>query len=475
MGFLSLVNIIMINLIKKYIKFREKLLYKLFTYYGLLLILFVTIAFNYSKFDAREFSPISIKEQMFFTNESLETEQTLNLDEIFDRNLSVETSNGFDVILEDKATGNLSGVNQSNIKALQIFIYQSQSTKEPLQRRFENSEIYGPFEVKSENNTYNQYFIKAVESQEEWLNTILDSSFIMGLIIILLSAPLLLWLSIKITKPVEELTISANAVANGDLNPNPNLEKSGIYEIKEVGKSFNHMVTNLKELSHQQQRMISDISHELKTPLARLHLATAILRRKMGEAAEINRIENEIQKLDKMIQDLLAISRQQLNYQTNRCIFPISEIWLDVIEDAKFEASQKNINLLIKENIKTPENYYINGCPDTLASALENLIRNAQKYAKKMMYVTISIENNMLILGVEDDGPGVPTLEYKNIFKPFYRIDEARTRETGGTGLGLSIVQNAITQHHGDINIMQSDMGGLKIELHIPLWTQKVT
>ncbi len=148
--------------LKKYLEFRKRLAYKLVTSYGLLLILFITIAFNLDKFDARKFSPLSAKDQIFFKNESFETGKSLNLDEVFDRNLSVETPNGFDVILEDKKTGNLSGVNQSNIKALQFFIYQSQQTEEPLQRRFENSEIYGPFVVKSENHTYNQYFIKAV-------------------------------------------------------------------------------------------------------------------------------------------------------------------------------------------------------------------------------------------------------------------------------------------------------------------------
>ncbi|WP_225981334.1 hypothetical protein [Mannheimia pernigra] len=110
----------------------------------------------------------------YFRNESVETEKNLNLDDVFERNLSVETANGYDVILEDNTTGNLSGVNQSNIKSLQFFIYQSQQAKMPYQRRFENIEIYGPFVVKSPIRTYNQYFIKAVDAQEEWFDTILD-------------------------------------------------------------------------------------------------------------------------------------------------------------------------------------------------------------------------------------------------------------------------------------------------------------
>ncbi|MEG9487504.1 envelope stress sensor histidine kinase CpxA [Mannheimia indoligenes] len=462
----------MLNLFKKYSNLRKRLAYKLVTYYGLLLSLFIVITFNIDKFDSRKFSPISQKDQFYFKNESFETEQNLNLDEVFERNLSVETANGYDVILEDKESGNLSGVNQSNIKSLQFFIYQSQQTQEPLQRRFENIEIYGPFIVKSPTHTYNQYFIKAVDAQKEWLNTILDSPFLITLILMFSGIPLLLWLSFKITKPVQNLTESANAIATGYLETNPKLENESIYEIREVGKSFNHMVTSLKDLTEQQQRMISDVSHELKTPLARLQLATAILRRKTGELPEINRIENEIGKLDQMIKDLLVISRQKLNYQIHKKIFKINEIWQDVIEDAKFETSQNNIVLIVKQNIENPALYSINGSQDSLASALENLVRNAQKYANQIIAISIDIQDKKLILVVEDDGKGVPEDEYENILKPFYRVDKARTRETGGTGLGLSIVHNAVQQHQGDIHLTKSDMGGLKVELVIPLWTQ---
>ncbi|QLB14697.1 two-component system sensor histidine kinase CpxA [Mannheimia granulomatis] len=461
------------SLLKKFLNFRKRLAYKLITYYGFLLITLVTIAFNFNKFDARNFSSLSVKDQTYFKNESIHTQESLNLDEIFENNLSVETANGFDVILQDKKTGTLSGVNQSNIKALQSFIYETSQMDEPQQRRFENSEIYGPFSVISETNTYNQYFIKAVDAQEEWINTILDTPILMVLILMFLGMPLLWWMSFKITQPVQNLTISANAVASGQLETNPKLETEGIYEIREVGKSFNHMVTSLKLLTQHQQRIISDISHELKTPLARLQLALAILRRKTGEVAEIQRIEAEIGKLDQMVKDLLVISRQQLNYQIQKTIFTIDEIWVNVLEDAKFETSQNNIVLIIKQNIKYPAQYSINGAVNSLTSALENLIRNGQKYAKQLLSVSMDIQDENLVLVVEDDGNGVPEHEYENIFKPFYRVDEARARETGGTGLGLAIVQNAVQQHQGHIQVSKSEMGGLKVKLQIPLWTHK--
>ncbi|WP_225981333.1 ATP-binding protein [Mannheimia pernigra] len=230
------------------------------------------------------------------------------------------------------------------------------------------------------------------------------------------------------------------------------------------------MVKSLKDLTEQQRRMISDISHELKTPLARLQLATAISRRKMGESAEIHRIETEIRKLDQMVKGLLVISQQKLNYQIHKKIFKISEIWHDVIEDAQFETAQNNIILIIKQNISNPELYSINGSVSTLTSALENLIRNAQKYSNKIISISMEIKEEKLILVVEDNGEGIPENEYENILKPFYRIDEARTRETGDSGLGLSIVHNAAQQHQGNIHLTKSDLGGLRAELEIPLW-----
>lgn len=462
----------MLTHLKKLLELRKRLAYKLIVSYGLLLISFIVIAFNVDKVDARKYSTLSPKEHNFFTNESLQAQKALNLDEVFEQNLSVETANGFDVILEETNTGTLSGVNQSNIKVLQSFIYQAQQSNKPLQRRFENTEIYGPFLIFTKNNTYNQYFIKAVDAQDEWLNLIFDSPFIMATLLMFVGAPLLLWMSFRITLPVKNLTISANAVATGNLEVNPKLETEGIYEIREVGKSFNHMVKSLKTLTMHQQRMISDISHELKTPLARLQLATAILRRKVDDLPEITRIENEIGKLDKMVKDLLDISRQQLNYQTNKHIFAIDEIWNNIIEDMRFETSQSSIAFIIRQNIASPQHYFINGAVESLSSALENLLRNGKKYAKSTLQIEMDIQGEHLRLTIEDDGDGVPESEYENIFKPFYRIDEARARETGGTGLGLAIVQNTVQQHHGEIVVSKSQLGGLKMTLYIPLWTQ---
>lgn len=251
---------------------------------------------------------------------------------------------------------------------------------------------------------------------------------------------------------------------------NPQLENDGINELREVGKSFNQMITSLEKLSSYQQRLLSDISHELKTPLTRMQLAVSLIRRRNGESNELTRIENEIQKLDTMIQDLLSLSRQQVDQHLRREIFPINHIWEDIFEDAQFELEQSGIDLFISQRISYPERYFINGNITVLSSAVENVIRNAKKYANQCVKVMIYIDKTDLFICIDDDGEGVPEDQFEEIFRPFYRVAEDRARQTGGTGLGLAIVFNAIQQHKGSVTAGKSHLGGLSIKIQLPLW-----
>lgn len=247
---------------------RNYLAYQLFAYFGLTFAILLAITLAIPNFDARSFLPIETDERDFFQQESHSTEMQYNLDEIFERKLSVATTNGFDVILLDWKTGVFVGVDPHTIKSFQVFLYRADSPAEPLQRRFGNLEIYGPFLVKSSKREYFQYFAQSVDPQEELFNQIFDSPWLMLLIVLGVSIPILLWLSWKISRPVKALRLSANAVATGNFAINPALETEGINELREVGKSFNQMITSLQDLTLHQQRLVSDISHELKTPLA---------------------------------------------------------------------------------------------------------------------------------------------------------------------------------------------------------------
>ncbi|WP_301098399.1 envelope stress sensor histidine kinase CpxA [Otariodibacter sp.] len=450
--------------------------YQIFVSFVVIVSIMIGIALILPNFDARVFNPIEKKEFTFFQNESINTQLEYNLDELFRRNLMVSSVNGFDVILFDPITQKMSGVTSSDLNTLYAFILGAHNPEKPLQRRFDSVEIYGPFVIESSSRSYYQYFIKHTDEQIPYIDKvsdqIFDSPILMLILLLFISLPLLLWLSMRMAKPVKALQLSADAVARGNLVVNPRLENEGIHELRLVGNSFNKMIRALQELTTYQQRLLSDISHELKTPLTRMQLAVSLLRLRNGESNELKRINNEIQKLDTMIHDLLSLSRDQLNQHVNREVFQIDKIWEDVFDDAKFEIEQNKLSFSTDIDISEPSKYYINGNVSMLSSAVENVIRNAQKYAKTLIAVKIHIEKTRLIITVDDDGIGVPENQYEEIFRPFARVQEDRARQTGGTGLGLAIVSNAISQHSGSVIAEKSYLGGLRIKIDLPLWIE---
>lgn len=452
------------------LSFRHSLAYQLFVYFGLAFLVVLTIAFNISKLDDREFTALNETEISFFNTESKHVQKVYDLDDIFEQDLSIRTPGGSSVILVEKNSGSVSGMDQDNLKPLLAFLYRAEESSIPLARSFDHLRINGPFIVKTPKREYNEYFIQTVNPQKEGFNEIFDSPWLMSVIVMCVAFPILFFLSWRLTRPVKELRLAANAIALGDLKTNPKIEKQGIKELRDVGRSFNQMVTALQDLNQYQQRLLADISHELKTPLARLQLAVAIIRRRNGESSEIDRIENEIQKLNTMILDLLSLSRQQVNSHLARAKFPVQQIWFDILEDAKFEMNENGLALEIHNHIPPSERYYINGNCQLLSSAVENVIRNAKKYAETRVSVVLTIHKKNLVIDIEDDGPGVPESEYEQIFRPFYRVDEARARQTGGTGLGLAIVLNAVQQHKGTVVASKASIGGLRVEIVLPLW-----
>ena len=248
-------------------------------------------------------------------------------------------------------------------------------------------------------------------------------------------------------------------------------------EIDKVNIVFNSMMDELEEAFHEQSRFVADASHELKTPLTRLQLSTALVRHQTGDIEPVKRIEKEIQRMDKMISELLLISRQQMHSQMEHNLFSIDQLWDDVIKDALFEAEQRKITCDVNISILHPEKHMIYGNLSLLTSAIENIVRNALKYTKDRIFLTINLQKNeqdenCLQIRVDDNGLGLPPEEFDKIFKPFYRVDETRTRATGGTGLGLTIVYNVVNEHHGKVWAESSNLGGLAVTIQLPLWKQ---
>ena len=355
------------------------------------------------------------------------------------------------------------------------FTEASNNFSEPKRKNFNEVQISGPFQVYLGDgaNSYALYFISYVNPQREIFNYVFDRPIILILLILLITSPLLWWFTRMLTKPISRLQEAANSVALGNFKIDKSLVANGPLELRQVGQSFNRMAASIDHLISNQQTLLSSISHELKTPLTRLQLATALVRHECGETDSVKRIEREIGRMDKMISELLLLSRQKMNSQIERDIFYANTLWTDIINDAKFEAEQRGIAFLT--NIRLPKNeLQLNGNFRLLESAIENIVTNALKYTKDKIELHIFIqeeeEEEFLRIRIDDNGSGVHPDEFEKIFKPFYRVDETRTRTTGGTGLGLAIVSNVIQEHQGKVWAEKSPLGGLAVTIRLPLW-----
>lgn len=355
----------------------------------------------------------------------------------------------------------------NNIDLVKSFSEKSHDVDDPAKKIYDNQEIIGPFLLHYANEDYQLFLLQpASDIQSQFVNLIFDHPFLLLALTMLASTPFLLWLSWSIARPARGLRLAAEQVAKGNLQQWPELEKVGSYEYKAVGASFNRMLRELKRMQELQQRLFSDISHELRTPLTRLQLATSLLRRKQGESNEVLRISDEAIKLDSMIGDLLSLARNQHDNNEVREYKQLDELFKSVLDNATFEANQISKQFSIHT---PPTNHTILCYPTALCSALENVVRNAFRYSNQRIDVKFVIQQQTVIITIDDDGPGVADSELEQIFRPFYRTNEARDRESGGTGLGLAIVSNAITRDNGTVKAEKSHLGGLRIVIVLPL------
>ncbi|MGL9734368.1 MAG: envelope stress sensor histidine kinase CpxA [Symbiopectobacterium sp.] len=355
---------------------------------------------------------------------------------------------------------------KTEMQIVRNFIGQSDNADHPQKKNYGRLELLGPFSVRDGEDNYQVYLIRMANSpQSDFINLLLDRPLLLLIVTMLISTPLLLWLAWSLAKPARKLKIAADKVAQGNLRQHPELE-AGPQEFLATGVSFNQMVSALERMVTAQQRLLSDISHELSTPLTRLQLATALLRRRQGENNELNRIETETQRLDSMINDLLVLSRNQHKNELGREYIRADELWGDVLDDARFEAEQMGKTLEVPY---PPGPWPLFGNRSAVESAFENVVRNALRYSNAHISVAFSFDNQGITINVDDDGPGVNPEDREQIFRPFYRTDEARDRASGGTGLGLAIVENAITQHKGWVKAGDSPLGGLRLTIWLPL------
>ncbi len=349
-------------------------------------------------------------------------------------------------------------------KALQNFASSIESVDKPQQRLYGRYMIAGPVPVTFAQQDLLLYVGFRWNEPPPFLLQLFDKPFQLLLAVMLVSTPLLLWLAWALSKPAQRLALAAQRVARGQFEVDPDLEK-GTTEFRQAGRSFNQMVEAVNQMISGQQRLLSDISHELRSPLTRLRMANALATRKQGTSNELERIDTEAQRLEQMIGELLELSRMQTNSHLTREEQPLRSLWEELLNDAKFEAEQMHKSLEFNDI----PNVTISGNPKLLMSALENIVRNAIYYGKDQIVVKFSTTDQSVTVSVEDNGDGVPESELSEIFRPFYRVSTARDRHSGGTGLGLAITESAIRQHSGAIVASRSQLNGLKVQFTLPI------
>ncbi len=298
-----------------------------------------------------------------------------------------------------------------------------------------------------------------------------------GLIIAVISSGLVCYLlAWFLTMPIVRLRAATRQLAAGDLTARagaPNVTRRD--EVAGLMRDFDGMAERLENLVKAQSRLLNDISHELRSPLARLNVALGLARQRSGpeSAAMLERIELEASRLNELIGRLLTLARLEDGEQhVPSTPFSLDEVVLNVSEDAEFEAQARRSH--VRSEIP-PGIWVVRGDPSLLHSAIENVVRNAIRYTREGTTVDIDLERKEIaggeeaVVRVTDCGSGVPPDALEKLFQPFYRLDDARGRQTGGVGLGLAITERAVRFHGGRVAATNRSEGGLMVEIHLPL------
>ncbi len=278
-----------------------------------------------------------------------------------------------------------------------------------------------------------------------------------------------------ITSPILRLRKATQKLAAGDLSARVGgTPKRSKDEVSQLVRDFDTMAEQIEKLVSAQSRLLKDISHELRSPLARLTVALELARQRTGPEAEsiLDRISLESSRMNELIGSLTTITRLESGAGTLRKVnVQVEDLVEEIARDATFEAQSRNCQVETEVLNELP----VLGDPALLHSAIENVVRNATRYTREGTAVTIHAEKVQhgghveAIIRVSDSGPGVPPDSLEKIFRPFYRIDDARVRSTGGVGLGLAITDQAVRLHGGSVTASNLPEGGLSVEIRLPL------
>ena len=289
----------------------------------------------------------------------------------------------------------------------------------------------------------------------------------------LISALISYFLARSLATPLEDLRRASRQIAAGDFATRVrNTVRPRRDEIGQLAHDFDAMAARLQAMQQANQRLLQDVSHELRSPLARLSVALEIARKKGAGniQSEIDRIALESERLETLVNDVLGLLRETsaTPARTNEDI-DLTALLSDLVEVVNYEAPEGKPGIVWQPG---GAQHFL-GDREQLWRAMENLLRNALRHTDPERGVELKLEyskrNSLLQLSVRDFGAGLPEQELEKIFEPFYRVQESRDRHSGGHGLGLSIAANAARQHGGGIEAFNARDGGLVVRISLPL------
>ena len=277
------------------------------------------------------------------------------------------------------------------------------------------------------------------------------------------------WLADHLTAPIRRIQAGARALASENLDVRVSAGLEGRKdELAVLARDFDAMADQLRANRTATTQLLRDISHELRSPLARMRVALGLARQPPADfPRQLDRLEREVERLDAMISQVLKLARLHgTDALLEREPFELDEVIEEVVRDANFEGAVKNCGV----NLQGATNAAVLGNRELLRSAIENVLRNAVHYSPqdKPVEVLVARLSSGLEILIRDHGPGVPPADLERIFEPFYRVAESRDRDSGGEGIGLAITSQVMKAHGGCAEAVNAPGSGFEVRLSLP-------
>jgi two-component system sensor histidine kinase CpxA len=292
--------------------------------------------------------------------------------------------------------------------------------------------------------------------------------------ILIVASIFCLLLARHLTTPIDQLRLAARRIADDHLEARVTEDVIKRHdELAELGRDFNRMADRIDSLVHSQRRLLTDVSHELRSPLTRLNLALGLARQQANHETieHLNRIEDETDRLDKLIGQLLTLARVESGVDLEQKeIFDLGVLVQGVVSDGDFEARSRDCGVKFTHSSEC----LVEGAFEMLRGALENVVRNAVRHTAIGTHVEVAIDsdpsqpNSKAVIQVHDHGVGIPEKDLAHLFVPFHRASNGARKTSDGAGLGLAIAQRAFQLHGGKVTAANAPGGGLIVTLELP-------